>query len=282
MVAAVTVDIFGGLGNQLFQFAAGLALARRTDSDVLLKPIPTRRPLLLDRFAIDLRFAPRGPLPRRVANYLAWRLGTTPPGAFRERDFTFDRRFLDLRPPVRIQGYFQSELYFSGVADEVRRLATLKNGLSPQGADLSARIRRAPLSASIHVRRGDFLAGADPRFYALGVDYYRRATALMASVLGGEPTYFIFSDDPEWAASALDFLPDRVTATVGYDRPEEDLILMAECRHHIIANSTFSWWGAWLNRHPDKTVIAPRQWYTPASQRRYNITDLHPPGWILI
>jgi hypothetical protein len=249
-----------------------------------VKPIRgSNRPFALDKFAVDLHFSPADHLPRRLARYAAWRLRTRIPGYYRERRFEFDPDFRRLKPPVRIHGYFQSELYFADVSSELRKTLVLRQSLSAAAARTNDLIAGAPVPVSIHVRRGDYLTGgADSMFFGLPVEYYRRATDLVRSLLGAEPTYFIFSDDVDWASEALRFLPQRVVATGSHDHPEEDLMLMSRCRHNIIANSTFSWWGAWLNPSPDKIVVAPRQWFTPAGQRRNNTTDLLPANWIAL
>lgn len=284
MDRSVIVDVHSGLGNQMFQFAAGLGLARRNGCGLLVNRLETRgRTFLLDRFAIDLQFAPPGRLKWTGIRHYARRLNLVRPAVFWERTHAFDDRLGKLKPPVWIHGYFQSELYFVDIADEIRRSFVLKHGLSPPAVEMAQAISRAAFPVSIHVRRGDYLTGADDSIaFALGIEYYHRATTLVASLLGREPAYFIFSDDPDWAADALRFIPNRTLVTVGTDNPEEDLILMSHCAHHIIANSTFSWWGAWLNARLDKIVVAPRQWFTPAGERRLNLSDLRPAGWILL
>jgi hypothetical protein len=102
--------------------------------------------------------------------------------------------------------------------------------------------------------------------------------------VGARITAFVFSDDPNDAEAVLDFAPRGSLVHVRGDphRPWEDMALMARCRHHITANSSFSWWGAWLNPSADKIVIAPREWFTPGELRQRNTCDLYPPGWILV
>jgi hypothetical protein len=281
---SVIVDVHSGLGNQMFQFAAGLGLARRNGCGLLVHRLETRgRAFLLDRFAIDLHFAPPGHLKWSGIRHYARRLNLIRPAVFWERTHAFDDQLSKLKPPVWIHGYFQSELYFIDIADEIRRSFVLKSALSPRATELAQAIDRTALPVSIHVRRGDYMTGADDSIhFALDIDYYRRATALVAALLGREPGYFIFSDDPGWAANALRFIPNQTSATVDLDKPEEDLILMSHCAHHIIANSTFIWWSAWLIARRDKIVVAPSQWFTPAGERRLNLCDLRPAGWILV
>jgi hypothetical protein len=283
MSGRIVAEIFGGLGNQLFQYAAGYSLACRTGGQLLLYPQPgSTRPFVLDRLALDIVPAPKRFHERAIAR-LSRETGMPVPGVYRPRNFHLEPRFLDLKPPVRLIGYFQSERFFADVADEVRGLFRLRQGFSPAAQRIAAAIAAAELPVSIHVRRGDYAnPGAAVYHPILPAEYYRRATLLLSRLLGAEPHYFIFSDEPDAAAETLGFLSERTVAIGDPLRPEEEVFLMAQCRHHIIANSTFSWWGAWLNPNPAKTIIAPRQWFTPFGLRHMNIADLVPAGWITI
>jgi hypothetical protein len=285
MAAAVVVEIFAGLGNQLFQYAAGYGLARLIGAELQVAPLSGRadRPFALDRFAFDLRPAPSQTPGQRLRERVSRRTGIPLPGLYVEKGFSFDEALLKQAAPIRIRGYFQSERYFAHVAGDVRRMVVLRGPLSAVAQRIADAIDHAPLATAVHVRRGD-LAGSDARMLqdVLDPGHYRKANALLARLLGAEPHYFIFSDEPERAARDLDFLANRTIATAGLDRSEEDLMLMARCRHHIIANSTFSWWGAWLAASESQVVIAPRAWFRPAASRTHNTSDLFPEGWILI
>ncbi|MEO8669517.1 MAG: alpha-1,2-fucosyltransferase, partial [Bauldia sp.] len=218
MAGPVIVEIFAGLGNQLFQFAAGYGLARLTGSELEVLPIPggKGRQFALDKFAIDLRYARQRTLKQRIENRVLHHTGIALPGLFRQAGFSFDERFLKLRPPVRLRGYFQSELHFAHVAGDIRRMIRLRQRLSPEAEQVAAEIDAAPLAVSIHIRRGDYgLSGPGLFHHVLDTDYYRRATRLLSALLGAEPQYFIFSDEPERAAEDLGFLPHRRIATVG-------------------------------------------------------------------
>jgi hypothetical protein len=144
------------------------------------------------------------------------------------------------------------------------------------------RIQASRLPISVHVRRGDYLNPSTAKFHGiLGEPYYRQALARIEAAIGGGAALFVFSDDPAAAEQVLNFVPkSRLVHVRGEpERPWEDMALMARCRHHIIANSSFSWWGAWLNPFPDKVVIAPRAWFAPTELKRHNTADLYPPGW---
>ena len=198
--------------------------------------------------------------------------------------FHFDPAFERLAPPVHLHGYFQSERYFRDVADEIRDLFVVR---VPTGPDFAARreqIEAATCPVSIHVRRGDYVADPTTREVhgSCGADYYRAAVSLARRLCAKPPTYFVFSDDISSARDFLGDLTDAVYLSGDVERPWEDIALMAACRGHVIANSSFSWWGAWLDPTPDKWVIAPRQWFAPAYLRTVSTADILCPGWIAL
>jgi hypothetical protein len=118
----------------------------------------------------------------------------------------------------------------------------------------------------------------------LGELYYREALARLEARVGHEAELFVFSDDAPAAEQVLNFVPKSRLVLVRGDpqRPWEDMALMARCRHHVIANSSFSWWGAWLNPSADKVVVAPRAWFAPNELGNRYTGDLYPPGWALV
>jgi hypothetical protein len=207
-------------------------------------------------------------------------------GIYSEPHFQFDPDFLALGDSVSLFGYFQSERYFSDIADKLRHHFQPRDRLGPQAQDIADAIARSELPVSVHIRRGDYVQKAETaRVHGLlGAAYYRKALHVLNGLLGAPITVFVFSDDPAEAEAVLDFIPrDRLVHVRGDpDKPWEDMALMARCRHHVIANSSFSWWGAWLNPSADKVVIAPRDWFTPAELRQRNTCDLYPSDWILV
>jgi hypothetical protein len=198
----------------------------------------------------------------------------------RERAFTFQPKVLGQRPPAYLDGYWQSEKYFGDVADVIRKDFTVKRAPSAANAAWLDRIG-ATVSVSIHVRRGDYVTNADANKFhgTCGIDYYQRAVQMLSSRLGGRPEFFVFSDDPAWVRANLDLgsHPHHYVTNNDAQTNYEDLRLMSSCRHHIIANSTFSWWGAWLNASPDKVVVAPRRWFRADEM---DDRDLVPSGWV--
>jgi hypothetical protein len=276
----IVVELVGGLGNQMFQYAAGRAVADRLGVPLGLdtRPLgaPDSRPLRLDRFAIraDVVDAPdllgvHGH--RSVARQL--RVGVL------ER-----LRVLITRPRPRLRhltrvihqapsyssvldqvaddawlcGYWQSERYFAGIRPALQRDFTLTR-VSPETTALLAELARRTYAVAVHVRRGDYAHVASTRAYhgLLDASYYRTA---MARVRARRPdaAFVFFSDEPGWVRDR--FSSDAtLVVSANADRPEEDLDLMRRCRSHIIANSSFSWWSAWLADSDE--VIAPRSWY---------------------
>jgi hypothetical protein len=141
------------------------------------------------------------------------------------------------------------------------------------------------LPVSVHVRRGDYLKPGTAEVHGiLDEAYYREALGRIEAEIGEEADLFVFSDEPQAAERVLNFVPpSRLTHVRGdAERPWEDMALMSRCRHHVIANSSFSWWGAWLNPFPGKIVVAPQAWFAPTELRRRNTRDLYSNGWIVV
>jgi hypothetical protein len=178
-----------------------------------------------------------------------------------------------------LQGYWQSERYFSHFSRTIRTDFQFQEYNDPSFDELKSRIENEN-SIFLHIRRGDYLS--NPSTLALhgicSLDYYLKAVSIISSNIS-QPVFYIFSDDLNWANDnlSINFPHHFVEGNSGL-YSFRDLHLMTLCRHSIIANSTFSWWGAWLNANPDKIVIAPRRWFANRPQP----TDLYPPSWILI
>ncbi len=303
----IRISLFGGLGNQMFQYAAGKALAKRHGVELGFDlggfEIDRLRVFLLDRLQIpEFIREPAGSLNsvgatgyffralrrQRVERVMALiglpRLHSSS-NQYREPHFHFDPAFETLGPDTELFGYFQSERYFSSIADEIRCCLQPREQLGMEAQATASRIAESELPVSIHIRRGDYVTSATAAVHGLlDETYYRRALVQIEDSIGCSPNLFVFSDDHAAATQVLHFVsPSRITYVPGDpSKPWEDVALMARCRHHIIANSSFSWWGAWLNPSRDKTVIAPRAWFTPTILRERNVRDLCPPDWTLI
>lgn len=303
----ITVSLIGGLGNQMFQYAAGKALAERHSVGLVLDlngfKNDALRSFLLDRLCVPEAGNQGGSAgsaekpPNHFVRSL-WRqridrvLGlaglpklAAPADSYREPHFHFDSAFDSLGPHTSLFGYFQSERYFSSIAESLREWFSPREPFGEAAAGMLTLIERSPLPVSVHVRRGDYLNPGTAEFHGiLGEPYYREALDRLECTIGREAELFIFSDDPMVAERVLAFVPrSRLVHVCGDpDRPWEDMALMARCRHHVIANSSFSWWGAWLNRAPDKVVLAPRAWFAPNELNKRDTRDLYPAGWRLV
>ena len=198
----------------------------------------------------------------------------------RDRETGFDAAVLQIRGGAYLAGFWQREEYFSEIADVIRKEFTFREPPNAQNAETLREIATSGNAVCVHVRRGDYLEPQMHAFFGLcGLDYYRQAMELMRGRVNG-PRFFLFSDDPAWARGHL-HIDDRtrlVDHNVG-GQDHEDLRLMAACRHFIIANSSFSWWGAWLSAAAGKIVVAPKTWLADAKRIGF---DPCPAGWIRI
>lgn len=288
--AMILVRLVGGLGNQLFQYACARAVALRNRTELAfdLRELSRGAPHAvygLDRFDIAGRVAEAAELPpprSRVIPYAFWRAGLMRPRFLRERGLGLNRAVIDAPDGTYLHGYFQSESYFRDQADRIREDLRIVSPPDPINAEWEGRIAADPAAASLHVRRGDYLATADGQSVhgVCEAAYYSRALSALRDRIGKTPTLYVFSDDPVWARSNLRL--DAPMVVLDHNGPAaavEDLRLMSACRHHIVANSSFSWWGAWRNPRPDKVVIAPATWFADPSLHN---PDICPPDWVRV
>jgi len=286
----IVVRIKGGLGNQMFQYALGRSLSLKTGLPLVLD---TRHYLRarehgygLDKFQLadtpmDAGKLPPAPREQPLAHFF-WRVMKRQPQLQREGGAAFDPAIAAISGPAWIEGYFQSERYFADHADTIRAELTLAAPPDAENARWLAEIEAEPRAVSLHVRRGDYVRNAQfaARHGTCTPDYYARALAHITEKLGASPVIYAFSDDPDWVRDNLS-LPAEIRIPGHNDaaRNTEDLRLMRACRHHIVANSSFSWWGAWLNPRADKIVAAPARWFADPD---YVNPDIWADGWTRI
>jgi hypothetical protein len=289
----ILVNLSGGLGNQMFQYAAArsLSVSRRTelyiDATGYEQDTPgiTKRKYELDLFHITAPLATKDQINKHTERNLLSRAFNKLQPYYKkrhyfERHFHFDANFFKASSSTTLIGYWQSEKYFVGIEDDIRKEFSIKAPLSQKTLALADRMRNSN-SASIHIRRGDYVA--DPATAkahgSCGLDYYENALRII-SEKAGNTELFIFSDDIEWASRNLKTeLPITFVDHNKGAQAYEDLYLMSQCSNNIIANSSFSWWAAWLNRNKDKTVVAPQKWF---NEYVADTKDLYPPAWIRI
>ena len=282
---AAIVAISGGLGNQMFQYAFGRALSteRRAELVLDLRPVESDklRSFSLGAMCIEATLGGESdlvPLPGVLARKLKLHLPVRGTGYVLKSVLAYDPRVVAKPLPSYFWGNWQSERYFHRVADLVRDDFRLRAPLSPARAVIADEIR-SRLSVAVHVRRGDYVLSPKTNAYhgTLSPPWYQRAATHLEKLVGA-PRYFVFSDDLQWAKTHLTCIKDaRFIGPPSDGKDSEDLHLMALCEHQIIANSSFSWWAAWLNRNVKKHVIAPLKWFNHA---RLDTRDLLPPSWI--
>lgn len=272
----IVIKIKGGLGNQMFQYAAAKAYA-----------LETKRPFLLDtsifasyklhnyglhHFNIQSNFY----LPESI-----WKLNLKKlfnKVVFYDEDnhsFNYNPDLIRTKSDfLFLEGYFQTEKYFLKYENEIRADFQIISPLKQQTKDTIAYIQTVN-AVSIHFRRGDYIGNAVHETDK--TEYYKKAMKIIESKVEN-PVYFLFSDDIPWVKE--NFTSNFETHYVDFNDVStnfEDLKLMASCKHNIMANSSFSWWGAWLNKNPNKIVIAPKKWF---NTEKVNVSDVIPENWI--
>ena len=245
----ITFPVVGGIGNSLFIYARARALSEKYE--VKLLDQCTQYGCQLSRFNIKLPFT------------------TKPEGRWiSERSLRYDPN-PEVEDPCILAGYYQCERYFKHIENMLRAELTLREPLSSSAKISATLISGTPNSVMLHVRRGDYLTWASARHGVLPVSYYQEATKQFVT-----PHFFVFSDDVTYSLP-LPYPMTRVSCT-----PHEELYLMSLCKNAIIANSSFSWWGAWLgaDKYGGK-VIAPKQWFKTGNE---DSIDICPERWLRI
>jgi hypothetical protein len=288
----VITNILGGLGNQMFQYAAGKALAARTNQTLKLDITSFEEYKLrnfdLDCFNINYEVATtlelaaykknRYSILSRFLNKLFPKNFFSNKKIYREPFYHFDPEFFKIRNSVYLFGYWQTEKYFLDIKSEILKDFLLRSPISQSAQNVEADIIKAN-AVSLHVRRGDYVSNPDANSFhgTCSLDYYKKAVDLI-SESHASARFFIFSDDIEWCKKHFDFINNPYYVELDKSAPDcEEMYLMSQCKHNIIANSSFSWWGAWLNLNPDKMVVAPIKWFADES---INTSDLIPESWI--
>lgn len=286
----IIVKLQGGLGNQMFQYAIGKVLEHKTGASLLFdcsffedqekRPGFTPRQFELGIFNPPSKTASKETIHsffvesngRRLRKHL----GLTYKKIYREDVCSFDVSILSLKAPVYLYGYFQSEKYYAGNEQLVRNLFQFPATWYQEYSELIKSIESST-AVSVHFRRGDYVNDAvTGSFHGIcSLDYYKQAFALMGKKIVS-PHFYIFSDDIQWVEEQVEGWAPNISFVKGNnDAPAwMDMMLMSKCKHHIIANSSFSWWGAWLNSNKNKIIIAPSTWFKRVE------TDIIPSEWI--
>lgn len=288
------IRMTGGMGNQMFQYALYLKLTSMGRivkfDDVSEYKLSNARPIMLWAFGIDYPKASKEEINEitdgfmRPQDRIRRKLFGRKTLEYHEADCNFDPEVL-VKDPAYLTGYFQSESYFKDIKDKVRNAFTFNpiifEELSKDRLDRMMTYRNEidnSLAVSIHIRRGDYLTSSEVYGGNCTDEYYKSAIAMMRKKYP-EAVFFIFSNDEVWTKAWINsnfpgenvFIPVQGTSEeAGY----LDLYLMSRCKHHIVANSSFSWWGAYLGPSKAKTVIAPSKWYNNQDCRDIYTSDM--------
>ncbi len=197
----------------------------------------------------------------------------------RESTFGYFESFINLKPPVCLDGYFQSEKYFLNFQEEIKTLFTFPMGLlNNETQKKVSNLFNNPYSVSIHVRRGDYVSDAPTQsFHGIcGLEYYENAMALIRNKIP-KAEFFLFTDSPEIVKNEFKAIDNfQIMSDGDYQYNWVDMYLMSQCKHHIIANSSYSWWGAWLGINPEKIVVAPQKWF---AVNEVDYSNVVPESW---
>jgi len=266
----IIIKLKGGLGNQLFQYAFGLLLASRRNEELKIdnhslgSRTDTYRSYSLDNFNISASPASDLEIKRHQTCFLF--LHKIYNKVFKDYHIGYEEKFLETKSSY-IEGFFQSYKYLEPVREQLLKEISLKEDINYEIVDNSV---------AVHIRRGDYIN--NKAHFVCDLKYYQNAFKLIKEKIAN-PIFYIFSDDITWAKENLSKEDNLIFVSNPEIKDYEELILMSRCQHNIIANSSFSFWGAWLNQNPDKIVIAPDKWNNEFPN---DYKDLLPPKWLKI
>ena len=290
----IVVKLLGGLGNQMFQYAIGRVLSLKLNTDLKFDhdffqgkddEISTKRSFELHVFNIDFKkatdydiklFTGKSRLQKKIEHEVPF---------FKkyhlviEKSHEFNATILDTKNNSYLNGYWQSEKYFKSIRSILLKDFILKNPINTVNA-LNVLKCQNKNSVSIHIRRGDYVSNSSNLLYhgICSLQYYYDAIHYLKGKINEDIKLFVFTDDMVWVNE--NFKPEYNFEIINDNKGIDsfyDMYLMSICHHNIIANSSFSWWGAWLNTHPNKIVIAPKNWF---ETKDINSEDVIPENWV--
>lgn len=295
-----------GLGNAFFQYAVAKAVATANDADVLFdisgcaissqllgsqkeisrqdvvkhfSPFQIKFGFATENHIKQLRRIPhqQGRWSNRIQR-LVYSLGGMPQRYVKERVIhQFQSEILTLQAPVYLEGTFINPRYWSHISSEVLDDLTCIEKLPEQLESMRNQMQEE-LSIAIHIRRGDYASTLTNSIYPLYGDEYVRRAVVEIERRVGRCQYYVFSDDPHWAQANILVGTDAIYVSSQSPAAWVDLELMSSCHHNIIGNSTFSWWGAYRNKNPDRIVVTPQKWRNDALDTTAMLQD----GWIAL
>lgn len=281
----VVVKLSGGIGNQMFQYAFARKIAHENNTELKLDlswyAIFTNRKYGLNKFNIEAKKATEKEVKKYDCvernQYKIIKILNKITNVLNNKEYIKDDRYFYINKDIYITGYWQSEKYFSSIESIIRNDFTFRKMANDKNNKIIDQIY-ATQAVSIHIRRGDYVSDKKTKSILglLPLEYYRKCIDKISEVTSN-PSYFIFSDDPQWSKDHLNIDFPTVFVENNYKESDcEDLRLISLCKHNIIANSTFSWWGAWLNKNKNKIVLAPKRWFI--SEKR-NSKEIVPYRW---
>lgn len=265
----VIVKIIGGLGNQMFQYAYAKALEQKGhEVKIDISAFETYKlhgGYQLDKYNIDLDSSIKDENDKFYKNNLCSKvlrkIGLNFSKRIKEKSLLFDKKLLEIDDNSYLDGYFQCEKYFKDIREIILKQFTINQDISNYTKEIKNKIQNSQNSCSLHIRRGDFVNSTNINIHgACDIEYYKKAIQYLEEKVENI-NYFIFSDDIEWVKENLAIQNAIYIDSKEKRIPHEDIYLMSLCKNNIIANSSFSWWGAWINRNENKIVIAPKRWF---------------------
>ncbi len=286
--------IEGGMGNQMFQYGLARILALKRNATVLLDTSffnQTEKRLGHTPRKFELAIFNNHYIKASDSDILSFqhlskinkvkkKLGLNYPKLYQESSFHFNEKVWDISLPVYLKGFFQSYLYFVGHEDFIRQLFSFPiDSLDQVNKELLTTFKKSNTIA-IHIRRGDYVNDTHTAAYhgSCDIDYYIKSIKLLTSK-SKDFTLVFFSDESDWVEEQFkDLVYSKIFVDHNIDENSwKDMLLMSSCSHNIIANSSFSWWAAWLNENPEKKVIAPKEWF---KTKDLNTQTLLPEEWM--
>jgi hypothetical protein len=267
--------IYGGIGNQMFQYAAAKSISIEKKLKLVLD-ISRFEDYKLRKYSLQ-HFNIKGKIYKKPNRYLRKVQNLLfKKTRYTEMDFGFDHNIFKIDGDcIILDGYFQSEKYFLMHKNEIKNDFSIKSKLKFQTHETLNYINTVN-SVSLHIRRGDYLN--NPKHYTDNELYYKKAVEVIENKIDN-PVFFIFSDDMPWVKSNLTLKYKTVFIDFNDELSGfEDLKLMSACQHNIITNSSFSWWAAWLNENEKKIIIAPKKWFNDDT----NSKDIIPDSWVKV
>ena len=265
----VIVKIVGGLGNQMFCYAYAKSLEQKGhEVKIDISAFETYKlhgGYQLDKYNIDLDSSIKDENDKFYKNTFFYkvlrRFGMDFSRRIKEKSLLFDKKLLEIDDNSYLDGYFQCEKYFKDIREIILKQFTINQDISNYTKEIKNKIQNSKNSCSLHIRRGDFVNSTNINIHgACDIEYYKKAMKYLEEKVENI-NYFIFSDDIEWVKENLAIQNAIYIDSKEKRIPHEDIYLMSLCKNNIIANSSFSWWGAWLNQNEKKMVIAPKRWF---------------------